>query len=288
MSSKIKKTYSIGIDLGGTKISAVLFDGEKVVADYTLATPTDSLDHILVMIKALIEPLEERARELNEKIVRIGLGVPAIISKKENRILFAPNLEVINGSKLSELLTEKIGQEVFMDNDANCFARGEALIGAGRKFSNVYGITIGTGIGGGWWLTDRIFTGLLNAGNEPGAMIVNYSEEIKLETAYQKLTQNNPAQLAEEAFRGDVLAQKAYEELGRMFGIAMANIGNLIAPEIFVLGGGVIDSSDLFFAQTKKALQEHLISVEYKKNVKVAKSKLGKDAGAIGAALLVD
>lgn len=288
MSKKIKKTYSIGIDLGGTKIAAVLFDGENVVADFALATPTDSLDHILVMIKALIEPLEEKAREINEKIVRIGIGVPAVISKKENKVLWAPNLEVINNSKLAELLSEKIGQAVFMDKDAQCFTRAEALAGAGRKYSNIYGLTIGTGIGGGWWLDGKPYTGLMGAGNEPGHMSVNFSEAIDLEQAYQKLTQNNPAQLAEEAFRGDILAQKTYEELGRLYGVALGNIGNLIAPEIFVIGGGVIESSDLFFSRMKKTIQECLVSPEYKKNVKVVKSKLGKFAGAIGAALLTE
>ena len=88
-----KKTqqYTIGVDIGGTKRNAVLFDGREVITDYTLATPKDTLDHLLIMLKALIEPLEEKAREQKIKISGVGLGVAGVIDYKENKILEYPN-----------------------------------------------------------------------------------------------------------------------------------------------------------------------------------------------------
>ena len=93
--------------------------------------------------------------------------------------------------------------------------------------------------------------------------------------------------MAEEAFRGDVLAQKTFEEVGKMLGVTLANIANILAPEAIVLGGGVLDSSELFLSHAKKVMREHIVSSEVRKRMKVIKGKVGKNAGAIGAALLV-
>ena len=117
-------------------------------------------------------------------------------------------------------------------------------------------------------------------------MVIDFESGVGLEEAYHKLTQSNPASLAEEAYRGDVLAEKMFEEVGRDLGIAFANIVNLIDPEVIIVGGGVVESSDLFLPKIKKTMREHIFSPEAKK-IKILKSKLGENAGAIGAALLI-
>jgi predicted NBD/HSP70 family sugar kinase len=284
---KKNKKYTIGIDVGGTKMSAVLFDGEKVLADYTLGTPKDTLDHFFVMLQALIEPLEEKAKSLKVKIEGLGLGVAGVIDYEEEKMLHSPNIPLIDGVKLVEKLQERVDLPVIMDNDANCFVRAEVLHGAGQKYGNVYGIIIGTGIGGGWWINGEVYRGAHGGAGEPGEMIIDFQEKIGLEQAYKKLTQNNPATLAEEAYRGDTLAQKSYEEVGEYLGLAFANIVNLIDPEVFIIGGGVVESSDLFLSAIRKSMKEYIDSTEAKKKVKVVKGKVGEFAGAIGAALLV-
>lgn len=281
------KHYVIGIDIGGTKMSAVLFDGKKVVADYQLATPKETLDHFLVMLNALIEPLEEKTRENKTKINGIGLGIAGVIDYEKNIMLNSPNIPIINNINLVEKIEERIELPIKMDNDANCFIRAESLLGAGKGHDNNFGFIIGTGIGGGWWLNGEVYRGAHGGAGEPGEMIIDYQEEVGLEEAYHKLTQSNPAQLAEEAYRGDVLAEKAFEEVGQYFGIALANIVNLINPEVFIIGGGVIESSDLFLAKAKKVMLKHIDSSEAAKKVKVVKGKLGSNAGAIGAAMLI-
>ncbi|PLX26655.1 hypothetical protein C0583_06490 [Candidatus Parcubacteria bacterium] len=280
------KNYKIGIDVGGTKMSAVLFDGNKIIYDYMLATPRDTLDAFMTMLKALVEPLLEKAKDKKRKVDLIGMGVPSVLDAKGRVALNAPNLRIIENVDIAGKLEEMMGIEVVMDNDVNCFLRAEMMLGAGKGHTNVYGITIGTGIGGAWWLGENIYEGANGGGGEPGSMLIDFSENIGLEDAYHKLTKNNPASVAEEAFRGDVLAEKTFEEVGEFLGMAMANIINLIDPEMIILGGGVSESDELFLSRAKKTMKDHIASRDARKKIKVLKSKLGLRAGAIGAALI--
>lgn len=284
--SKKKKQYTIGIDIGGTSMKAILFDGEKVLADYSLGTPRDNLEHILIMLQALVEPLLEKANELKIKVEGIGLGVAGWIDYEEEKMLVSPNIPLINGVKLGQLLSQRMEMPVIMENDADCFVRAEASLGAGKKHSSVYGFIIGTGIGGGWCVDGEIYKSKWGGSGEPGQMIIDFTEGMKLEDAYHKLTQNNPAQMAEEAYRGDILAGRAFEEVGNFLGIAFANIINIISPEIIIVGGGVVDSGNLFLSNAQKTMKNNIASDEARKKIKLIKGKLGNHAGAIGAALL--
>ncbi len=285
---KEKNNYTIGIDIGGTKMSAILFDGSKILADYTLATPQDTVDHVVIMIGALIDPLFERAKEDKIKIKGIGIAVAGIVDFK-NQIIAknSPNLEILNKIKLAELIEKRRGVPTIMDNDANCFARAESVLGAGKKYSNIYGLTIGTGIGGGWFVNNRIYYGSHGGANEPGRFIMNGEEKVDLEIMYQKLTQHNLFKLAQKAYRADALAEKAFDDIGELLGIFFANVVNLIDPEIFIIGGGGLEACDLFLPKTKKIMKNYIMNPESKKKIKIEKAKLGEHAGAIGAALLV-
>ena len=268
-------------------MSAVLFDGEKVIADYTLATPKDDLEHFMIMLKALIEPLQDKARASESIVKAMGVGIAGMLDLKENKIVEAPNLPLLNGLKLPENLSAKLGiEQIKIDNDAHCFLRAEMKFGAGRKYKNVFGITVGTGIGGAWWSGNEIYQGAHSSATEVGWLTVDFKAGMRLEEAYHKLMQNSPAALADEAYRGDVLAQKFYDELGHYLGISLANVVNILDPELIIVGGGVIESSDLFLSRTKKIMREYIKSPE-SKVIKIVKSKLGANAGAIGAALLV-
>jgi len=285
--NKLTKQYAIGIDIGGTKMSAVLFDGKNVVADYLLATPKDDLEHFMIMLKALVEPLQDRANKDKVVVKGIGMCVAAELDYKENKVLEAPNIPFLNGQKLSLNLAARLGVEnIKMANDAHCFLRAEMKLGAGKRLNNVLGVIIGTGIGGAWWSGGGIYLGSHGGVRGPGWSIIDYKEGINLEQAYHKLAQNNPAALAEEAYRGDILAEKSYQEFGHYLGVTMANMVNLIDPELIIIGGGVVESSDLFISTTKKIMRQYVKDEEAKK-IKIVKGKLGAMAGAIGAAMLV-
>jgi len=268
-------------------MSAVLFDGQKVLADYVLATPKDNLEHFMIMLKALVEPLQDKAKADDGTVQGIGVGLPGVLDYKENKVLSAQNLPILNGLQLPENLAARLGVEMIkIDNDAHCFLRAEMKFGAGKKYKNSFGITIGTGIGGAWWQAGEIYQGSHGSATEVGLMTVDFKEGISLEQAYHKLTQSSPAALAEEAYRGDPLAQKSYDEFGHYLGISLANVVNLLDPEIIIVGGGVVESSDLFLSRTKKIMKQYIKSPE-SKDIKIVKSKLGANAGAIGAALLI-
>jgi len=281
-----KKQYVIGIDIGGTSMKAILFDGAKILADSSLGTPKDNIEHILVMLQALVQPLLERAAEMKIKVEGVGVGVAGCINYEEGKMIISPNIPLISGVKIGQLLAERIGLPVRLENDAACFVRAEALLGAGKKYQSVYGFTIGTGIGGAWCENGKIHHGKWGGTGEPGHMIIDVADNIRLEQAYHKLTQNNPAQLADEAYRGDVLAEKTFEEVGTFLGAAFGNVVNVLSPEIIVVGGGVVESSVLFLSNAVKSMKNAIFSVEAKDNVKLVKGKLGAHAGAIGAALL--
>lgn len=284
--AKISKKYTIGVDIGGTKMKAILFDGKHIIMEYILATPKDSFNHFLIMLKALLDPLFEKAQNDKIEILGIGLGVAGIIEKNHEIIINSPNIPVINNINLVSKLKEIINLPIKMDNDANCFVRAESMLKLNKKYKNIYGLIIGTGIGGGWWVNNSIYYGSFGSDNEPGRMIINFNDNTKLEEAYQKLTQFNAANMAENAYKGDLLAQKKYEELGVIIGQSIANISNIIDPEIFVLGGGVVESADLFINSIKITVKNCFKLTPNKKNLKIIKSHFGNNAGAIGAALL--
>lgn len=281
------KQYTIGVDIGGTKMSAVLFDGVKVIADYTLATPKDNLEHFMIMLKALVEPLLEKAKKGRIEVKDIGISIAGMLDKESQKMLRSPNLPTLDGAELAKEFTDKLGLPIKIDNDTNCFLRAEMKFGAGRKYANAFGIIIGTGIGGAWWHNGEIYKGVHGTAGEAGWVVIDYKEGVRLEEAYHKLMQNNPASLAEEAYRGDVLAEKTFKEVGYDLGVSLANIVNLIDPEIIIIGGGVSQSSDLFLSQLKKTMKQYIVPPEAKR-VKVVVGKLGSLAGAIGAALLVN
>lgn len=288
-----EKKYSIGVDIGGTKMLAILFDLEKKepVTDYKLATPNDNLDKFLVMLWALIDPLIEHAKKEKVSIERIGVGFPGVLDRpmrdnKDGKISKCQNLVILDEVSLGKLIFEKYNIPVWLDNDANCFLRAELALGAAQKSSNAIGLTLGTGIGGAMSINREIFQGAHSSAGEFGHMIVDVVEGVPhtLEEIYQSLTQNNPLTVAQEAYNGDKLAEKVYEEIGRFIGLALANIVNVLDPEIIVLGGGVMQSSDLFMSVVKKNLKDEIMAPKLKK-IKVVPAKL-EQAGAIGAALL--
>ncbi|MEI7498065.1 MAG: ROK family protein [Candidatus Falkowbacteria bacterium] len=284
-----KTEYTIGVDVGGTKMCAVLLAGDRVVADYTLQTPKDDLEKFRTMLAALIAPLQERIVKDKAKLKGLGIGLPGVIDRKLGKVLVAPNLVKLNNANIVELGQRVVGADVpvVIDNDAACFTRAEAQLGAGQKYSSVYGVVVGTGIGGSWYMNGAVYMGGFGGTGEPGMMAIDFKQNITLEEAYHKLTQNNPAILAEEAYQGDALAEAVFGEFGQMLGAALANIVNLIEPQVIVVGGGAVQSADLFLPAAKKEIKSKILSPMAAKEVKLVKSKLGKLAGAIGAALLV-
>lgn len=281
-----KNKYSIGVDIGGSNLKAVLLDENfKEVQVLDLATPRDNAEHFLIMLQALIDPLIKTARKEKGEIKGIGVGVPGLYDYKNNKIITLPNLSILNGLELATRLEEKYNLPVKIDNDANCFVLAESEIGVGRKYNNIFGLTLGTDVGSGWWFEGKIYHGHRQSVNEITRMVIEAPKN--LEELYQGIVKTDAEELAEKAYRGDQEAQQAFENLGYYLGLACANVVNLLDPEAIVLGGRVTRSSDLFFPKIKKVVAERAMHPEAC-NIKILKAKVKGEVGAKGAGLLFD
>lgn len=281
----MQNEYTIGVDIGGTKMDAILWNGEKVIADYKLGTPKDKLKNLVTIINALLDPLFEKAKKDKISVKGIGLGIAGSLDINKQKVLVAPNIPILDKTQLARIIEQETGIRTVMDNDTRCFVCGEALFGAGRKYNDIYGIILGTGIGGAWFHDGKIHEGIHGGAGEPGSITIDCLSGIKIESAYHQMMQNNPAKFAEEAYRGDELARKKFEEFGRMLGLLLSAIANIVDPEVFIIGGGTSESSSLFVKIAQETMRQYIESTDSKK-IKIIKSQLGKHAGAIGAALL--
>ncbi len=281
-----KNQYYLGVDIGGINLKAVLLDSDlKEVESYDLATPKDNAEHFLIMLQALIDPLIKIAREKKAQIKGIGVGIPGLYDYKKNKITTLPNLPILNGLNLVTRLEKKYNLPVKIDNDAHCFVLAEAKMGVARKYNNIFGLTLGTSVGSGWFREGEIYHGQHKSFCEIARMVVEAPKN--LETLYQNIVKTDAEELAEKAYRGDSRAEQDFKNLGYYLGLACANVVNLLDPEVIVIGGKVTASSDLFFPEIKKIVTELIMHPEAK-NIKILKAKVPGMVGAKGAGLLFD
>ena len=261
--------HYIGVDIGGTKIKAVLLSGyeRQNIHPVTIDTPKDKR----ACIAALQEIVRSAAR--NKKIAGIGVGAPGVVDSSRGLIIKCANLAFLDNMRLDDVFGS-FKVPVRVENDSRCFVLAEAAWGSAMKYKHVVGVAIGTGIGGGIVIDGAIYRGSTNAAGEFGHTIFQIAEhdsrapkEYSWEQLGSKQTFLNP------------------DESARVIGIGVANIINMLDPEIIVLGGGGIMSGLLKMDQIVKTAREFLISPQARKTP-IKKAALGDAAQAIGAALL--
>jgi glucokinase len=271
--------HSIGIDIGATKIIFVLLKGKKVLKKKKIPTPKNRKD----LIKALKETLRDFP-----KTKKIGLAIAGVLDIKKGLILESPNLKYLNNFPLTKLLIE---------NDANCFTLAEALLGRGKNKKIVLGITLGSGLGGGLVIDKKIYHGAFNTAIEPGHQTIKFDGEkcscrnqgcfeLYASAKFFRRKGHSAQELAKKAKSKDKKALKLFQEYGKYLGIGLSNIINLLEPEVIIIGGGISKAWPYFLSETKKEIKKRTISPLSRKNTKIEISKLGEEAGAIGAGLL--
>ena len=283
-----KQIFSIGVDVGGSKINAMLFDLRKneIVRRQTIATPKKKkklLNQLIQLIENVIAGVPK------SRIAGIGLGIAGEIDFQKGILLNSPNLKFLNGTRPARTVEKYFKLKTGMDNDANCFALAEARLGAGRSFKNVVGITLGTGVGGGIVINGSLYHGVYGSAGEVGWMILDGTrtfEDLASEKFIKSISHESPINLEAKARRGDKKALKVYETLGTNLGLGIANIVNVMDPELIILGGGLASAAGLFLPQARKTAKKHIISPLSRRKLKIVLAKLGKNAGAVGAALL--
>jgi len=286
----------IGIDLGGTKIEGILLDENfNEITRKRISTNQDQgYDSILRSISSLIQDL--RAKSNSES--SIGICTPGIISKNTG-LLQNSNTQCLIGKPLKNDLENILEQKISMENDANCFALAEATLGAGKNFDLVFGVIMGTGVGGGVIIRKKIHTGRANIAGEWGhhcirpdgnscycgnnGCIETYISGPALERYWTKLTYKTES-LHEIVKKLDSEVGKRWkEDFLENFGLGLANVIDILDPDAIILGGGV-SNIDFLYDEGKNAVYEKVFSDQI--DTPILKNELGDSSGVFGACII--
>lgn len=271
----------IGVDLGGTKITAASIENDRIVKQFTCATPYDQ-DKM-----AVVDAIAGAIAEVFDPEVRgIGMGVPSLVDLENNLVIDALNIPSWDVVPLKQLLEERFAKPVFVNNDANCFALGEKHFGKGKLYRNFVGLTIGTGLGAGIIINHHLYSGqLCGAGEFGGIYYLDSNIENYCSGMFFKNRHLNGQEEAAKARHGDVSAQDLFDELGRHLAHGIGNILFALAPEAIILGGSVSQSFPLFEKSMRKTFEDFPYQRLYQ-NLKFEVSA-DTDMAVLGAASLV-
>ncbi len=315
-----KKEYVVGVDLGGTKILAGVFKtpseclGRSKMSTKPQRGPKAVIERMARCIEDAIDECD-----LSKKQIRgVGVGAPGAVDSENGRVIFAPNLEW-NDVALKKELESHLDLPIFIENDCNVCTLGVYETELDNKTRNAVGIFLGTGIGGGLILDGKLYSGHNRTAGEIGHMVLEVGgpkcgcgnrgcfEALASRTAIfrriqaavkdgqntvltemlgQNLTDMRSGDLRKAIRQGDKFVEKVIEEAAEYTGIAVANLINLFNPEVVVLGGGIIAAlQDEMMAIIVETALDYAFSGTTK-GIQIIPTKLGDDAGIVGAAVL--
>ena len=286
--------YKLGVDLGGTKTEAILLgDNLKPIKRKRVPTPQNNYDAILNTIFTLSDDLLDGIEDYS-----IGICTPGAISKKTGLIKNS-NTQCLIGKSLRKDLEKKFGKNISMENDANCFAIAESTIGSANGYDVVFGVIMGTGIGGGIVINKKIHQGRTNIAGEWGhhtlhlngnncycgkqGCVETYISGPALEKRWKELTGKSQTMPEIVENFDDPNANKWKNEFLENFGIGLANVIDILDPDAIVLGGG-LSNIDFLYTEGKNSVYHKVFSDLI--DTPILKNKLGDSAGVFGAALL--
>ncbi|MDP2915493.1 MAG: ROK family protein [Candidatus Aminicenantes bacterium] len=289
-----------GFDLGGTQIKYGLVDdaGMILFKDKTPTPPT--IRELMALIGSRWEDLKKRTPG---SIAAAGFGIPGIYNIKKKRIFQSPNYSDLDNFDLYPAIAERIDAPFLVDNDANVAAFGEWKHGAGRGVTSLVFLTIGTGIGGGIILGDKLWQGSCGYAAEIGHVVVNPSGELCkcgirgcLETEasapaivrkYQALAGRGAPVTTEDIYYrardGEPAAREAFARAGTFLGIGLGMLINLLNPEKILLGGGVMTTGEFLLGPAVEEARKRSYPATFA-CCDIGRASLGNDAGLIGAA----
>jgi glucokinase len=305
---------AIGVDLGGTKMLVGAVDAERNVA-YRSSAPSMGLGQ-----DELIATLERELRaaiEARPGAGAIGLGIPCTIDRGRGVAISAVNLQLAD-APIRDLMGERLGLPVVLDNDANVAILAEHRFGAARGAENAVMLTVGTGIGGGLVIGGEVYRGSTGAGAELGHVVIEAggprcqgncpnhgcvevmasgtaiareglaaAEEAPDSALGQALAggvELDGKEVTDAALDGDPIAIRVLEKVGRRLGVALASLANIFDPDVIVIGGGVIAAGDLLVAPARAEIAVRALPPM--NDTPVVAAALGPDAGMVGAAAM--
>jgi len=293
-----RTTLRFGVDLGGTKTEGVILDGERREV-WRERTPTDASSYDAVL--SGVERLYRRMRgTVHDAPHTLGIGTPGAVSRRTG-LLKNSNTTCLNGMPVARDLRARLGRELAIENDANCFALAEALAGAGRGNRVVFGAILGTGCGGGIVLDGKVHGGLQSIAGEWGHTVIDpagppcycgargcvetFISGSGLEKRHaERSGARLPVDRIVAAWRaGDLTAMAAMDDFFARFGQALANLIAVLDPDVVVLGGGLSNVDELYVRGVDE-VRARVFSDSL--DTPIVKHRLGDSAGVIGAALV--
>ena len=286
----------IGIDLGGTKTEGILLDDnfETIERKRVKTNQEKGYSSILELIKNLVDDLRQ---ETNQK-TSIGICTPGALSRKSGLIKNS-NTQCLIGKDLKTDLENIFKQNISIENDANCFALAESKLGAAQDFDTVFGVIMGTGVGGGLIINDQIHNGRTNIAGEWGhhcirpegnscycgnrGCVETYLSGPALEKRWEHLS-NKRQSLSEIIHNNeDNSLQKWKTEFLENFGLALGNVIDILDPDVIVLGGG-LSNIPFLYEEGKNLVYQKVFSDQI--DTPILKNKLGDSAGVFGACMI--
>ncbi|ABR50202.1 putative glucokinase, ROK family [Alkaliphilus metalliredigens QYMF] len=307
----------IGIDLGGTSIKAGLVNEVGEILK-RCSEPTPVKEGYRAVVQVMVEMIDQLIKQegiSKEEINCIGVGIPGVCNK-EGFVYYATNLFWEN-IPLAEALQEKTGLSVYVENDATVAAMGESVKGALTGVKNAIFLTLGTGVGGGLVINNQVYSGNHGIGSELGHMVIGENfydcncgnngclETFASATALTKYTQKlikegKESMLIEKtqgeieaitaklifecAYHGDAVSIQAIERLVKYLSIGIANLINILAPEVIAIGGGVSQAGDYLLDKLNKTIPQY-VWCNHVPHAKIVLAELKNDAGIIGSAM---
>lgn len=315
-----KQDYIVGVDLGGTKILAGAFTHQlKCIGRSKMSTKAQrGADAVIERVARCIQDVIDEC-DLDVKRLRgVGIGAPGAVEPEAGRVIFAPNL-AWDDIPLKRELEKQLGVPVFVENDANVCTLGVYETELGGKPQTMVGIFLGTGIGAGIVLNGELYSGFNRTAGEIGHTILEVGgpkcscgnrgcfealagrqaifrriqsavkageKTVLTEMLGDGLLDMRSGDLRKALRRGDKLVERIVEEAAEYTGIAVANIINILNPQVVVLGGGIMDAlEDEMLAIIVETAKDYALDGTAK-GIEIISSKLGDDAGIVGAAVL--
>ena len=301
------KNVVIGVDVGGTNIKIGLVDEQGRIAA-RVHLPTQRCAHSKEgLTRAIVQECQSLAkiRRLDaSQILGVGIGLPGLVNTQKGVVYSLTNIPGWKNVPLKKIIESRLKIPVFIDNDVNVMTLAEWKYGAGRGMKNMICITIGTGLGGGLIINDTLYRGEGFAAGELGHVPLNekgqkcncggwgcletYAGNRYLDVQARKIFKKDITleNVTRQANQGSHQAIAFWQEVGEHVGNGLTGVVNVLNPSCIVIGGGIAQAHRHMFKVIQETIKKRAMHVQGKM-VRIFKSKLGSDAGVIGARVLV-
>jgi fructokinase len=286
--------YKIGVDLGGTKTEIIVIDENlNVLQRKRVLTPQTDYQEIINTIVTLVFDVSQNLSDFS-----LGICCPGAISKQTGLIKNS-NTQCLIGKSLKKDLESKLRKKISIENDANCFTMAESKMGAGIGFDLVFGVIMGTGVGGGIIINNILHSGKNNIAGEWGhhtlhqngnlcycgksGCVETYISGPSLEKRWNQLTGLTQSMSEIITYFDIDIGKKWKDEFLENFGYGLANVIDILDPDAIILGGG-LSNIDFLYTEGKKSIYSKVFSDIIE--TPILKNNLGDSSGVFGAALL--